>query len=387
MRILTLVHEFPPVGGGGGKVAQDISVGLSARGHDVRVFTCAIRNHAGLERVDGVQVYRLRSGRKQAFRASFWDMLLYNLAAVFKGLVMFRIWKPDILHVHFAVPAGLAGWLLSRLTGVPYVLTTHLGDVPGGVPEKTDGWFRWVAPFTPGIWHQAKQVVAVSQFTRALAETRYGIQIRVIPNGVDTRVYDPGTLAVHQPPRVLFIGRVVQQKNPLQLIRVLAEAKDLNWECVVVGDGPLLPDLRAEVSARGLEGRLRFTGWLTQPEVDDWLKKSDLLFMPSFTEGMPVAGLLALSMGLAMVVSDAGGFTDLVAGQGEKSNGFICPAEDTAAFTNAIRTLLADPNLLLQYRKASRFRAAEFDLARVVEQYEEVLMNDPCGRGKTHEIR
>lgn len=387
MRILTLVHEFPPVGGGGGKVAKDICAGLASRGHDVRVFTCAIRGHQGQEIVDGMQVYRLRAGRKQAFRAGFWDMLLYDLAAVVRGLTMVHRWKPDVIHVHFAVPAGLAGWLLSKLTGIPYVLTTHLGDVPGGVPEKTDGWFRWVAPLTPGIWHKARQVVAVSQFTRALAETRYGIQIRVIPNGVDTSVNNPGPITRHQAPRILFIGRVVQQKNPLQLVCTLAEIKDLNWECVIVGDGPLLAELRSEAVARGLESRMHFTGWLTQPEVDDWLKKSDVLFMPSFTEGMPVAGLLALSMGLAMVVSNAGGFTDLVAGPDEEPNGFICPAEDTAAFAHALRTLLADPDRLLRYRRASRARAAVFDLARVVAQYEEVLNTERPIRGKVDGTR
>jgi len=368
-------------------VAQDICAGLVARGHEVRVLTCAIKGHAGQETIEGIQVYRLPTGRKQAFKAGLWDMLQYDLAAVVHGLRLIRRWKPDVMHIHFAVPAGLAGRLLSLLTGIPYVLTTHLGDVPGGVPDKTDGWFRWIDPFTPGIWRKARQVVAVSQFTRRLAESRYGITIRVIPNGVDTAAYDPGKIQVHTPPRILFIGRVVQQKNPLQLVRALAGVRDLPWECVVVGDGPLMDDLRAEIAARGLENRFQLPGWLSQPEVDAWLKKSDLLFMPSFVEGMPMAGLLALSMGLAMVVSSAGGFTDLVAGEDEQANGYICPALDTASFSTALRALIADPNRLLSYRQVSRARSAAFDLGTVLTQYEEVLRHAVEQREAPHDIR
>ena len=67
-----------------------------------------------------------------------------------------REWKPDLIHVHFAVPAGALAWILRRLTGIPYVLTAHLGDVPGGVPEKTGRWFRWIYPFTPPIWKKSE---------------------------------------------------------------------------------------------------------------------------------------------------------------------------------------------------------------------------------------
>ena len=76
--------------------------------------------------------------------------------------------------------------------GFPIYLTAHLGDVPGGVPEKTDKWFRWVAPFIPPIWNRAKRVAAVSIFTKNLALQRYPVPIQVIPNGVSTNEFDPG---------------------------------------------------------------------------------------------------------------------------------------------------------------------------------------------------
>jgi len=61
------------------------------------------------------------------------------------------------------------------------VLTVHLGDVPKGVPDKTDRWFRWVYPFTPPIWQGAARVTAVSEYTRRLALTYYPVSPQVIP--------------------------------------------------------------------------------------------------------------------------------------------------------------------------------------------------------------
>ena len=169
MKILVLIHEYPPIGGGGGQAAQDICEGLVRRGHEVRVITSHYGNLPVSVEIDGVRVERLLVKRKEAFKAGFRSMLSFIIKAIFEGRKIARRWNPDVLHAHFAVPAGAASFVLSVLTGIPYVLTAHLGDVPGGVPEKTSGWFRWVFPFTPPIWKRAKKVVAVSDFTRRLA--------------------------------------------------------------------------------------------------------------------------------------------------------------------------------------------------------------------------
>ena len=67
----------------------------------------------------------------------------------------------------------------------PYVLTAHLGDVPGGVPEQTDHLYRIVKPFTVPIWRSAAAVTAVAPHVAELAEQAYGIKPRVILNGSD----------------------------------------------------------------------------------------------------------------------------------------------------------------------------------------------------------
>ena len=370
MRILVLVHEYPPVGGGGGRVAQDLCRGLVARGHEVRVLTAHLDGLPERENVEGFEVIRLRSGRKLPFKASLKAMAGYVLASTWAGLRLARSWRPDVIHVHFAVPAGPAALITSRFTGVPYLLTAHLGDVPGGTPEKTGRWFRWNYPFTPPIWKSAGAVVAVSEFTRRLALEHYAVKVQVIPNGVDLRALDPGTIRVGEPPLIVFAGRFMEQKNPLQVVRVLAGLQDLPWRCAMLGDGPLRSEVEAEIDRCGLRDRFILPGWIQPEEVIGWFRKADILFMPSLSEGLPVTGVQALAMGLAIVAGKVGGFVDLVE---EGKNGYLLEPQDETGFRRSLKQLLSDPRRLNDFRRASREYAQQFDLAAVVELYEQIF--------------
>ena len=133
MRILVLIHEFLPIGGGGGRVAQDIAGGLSQKGHEVTILTAHLKGLPKEEILDGgIRLIRVPSLRREAFRASFLSMAAYLFSGFWAGIRLINQNRPDIIHVHFAVPAGGLAWALSRLKKIPYLLTAHLGDVPGG---------------------------------------------------------------------------------------------------------------------------------------------------------------------------------------------------------------------------------------------------------------
>lgn len=216
MRILVLTHEFPPVGGGGGHVAKDLCQGLSELGHEIKILSAGILG--GIHGETGssekeYEIIRVPTLRRDPSRASILAMVSYIINSVFRGFFLCKRWKPEVIHVHFAVPVGPIAWVLSKMTGIPYVLTVHLADIPGGTPDKTDWWFRFIQPFTFPIWKHAKQVSAVSQFTRSLAHNHYQIPIKVIHNGVGIQKFKPGKIAVHNPPRIIFAGRFSPKKS------------------------------------------------------------------------------------------------------------------------------------------------------------------------------
>jgi glycosyltransferase involved in cell wall biosynthesis len=371
MKILVLIHEFPPIGGGGGRVAQDICQVLARQGHEITVLTAHLAGLPKEETVDGIRVLRLSSFRREAFRADLKAMAGYVLSGLWAGYQLIKRWQPELIHVHFAVPAGALAWALSKLTGVPYLMTIHLGDVPGGVPEKTGRWFRWVMPFTHPIWRDAKRVVAVSAFTRQLALEHYRREIEVIPNGVDLTLLRPAGIRVQKVPRIVFAGRLIQQKNPLQIVRTLAALKDLPWDCVIIGDGLLMSDVQHAIVEYGLGERFTLTGWIAPENVLEWFDRSDILFMPSLSEGMSVVGVQALAKGLAMVVSKIGGFVDIV---DDGENGYLVELSDPSRFPAVLRELLSDEARLDRFRRASLKKALRFDRVPIAKRYEQILL-------------
>lgn len=370
MRILVLVHEFPPVGGGGGRVAEDLCSQLAKRGHSVQVLTTHMKGLPFDEQRNGSHIVRFRAARTEHYRASFLSMAVYVLAGLWVGRRLIRSFKPDVIHAHFAVPAGALAWILSRMTGIPYVLTIHLGDVPGGVPEKTDEWFRWIYPLTPAIWRNASEIVAVSEFTRQLASKKYKEKIRVVLNGVDLTTLASSQISLNDPPRIVFAGRFMEQKNPLQFVQTLNELKELPWQAVMIGDGPLMPDVKCAIQDCGLQDRFQLTGWIDPQDVLAWFDKSDILFMPSRSEGLPVVGVQALAKGLAIVASRVGGFVDLV---DEGGNGYLINGADSATFSTSLTNLLSDRDRLRSFRYASLGKAQSFELEQIVQEYENIF--------------
>ena len=376
MKILVLIHEFPPVGGGGGPIARDLSLQWVKAGHQVRVVTARFGDLPYQENIDGLEVIRLDCHRTEAFRAKMKAMIGYITAAVKYCCFECRDFQPDLIHVHFAVPNGPAAMLASTKMKVPYVITAHLGDIPGASPEKTKKWFSYIQPFTPPIWKKAARVVAVSEFSRRMALKSYNVPIDVIPNGIDYEMIRNPQIVRHETPRIAFAGRFVPQKNLLQIVKTLAQVKDLNWQAVLIGDGQDKEMLLDRVKAEGLDGRIEFPGWKTPEEVIDIFHHSDILFMPSLTEGLPVTGIQGMASGLALLLSNAGGNPEIIR---EGSNGFIHDPEDTEGFAKDLRTLLQDPDLLLKMRKKSLEQAASFDIRKTADDYlkviEEVLEN------------
>lgn len=371
MRILVLNYEFPPVGGGGGRACADLCKQLAGRGHELHVLTSRARGLDKEEPRDGYMISRVPTGRRSFFRASFLTMLGYILLGILPGLRLIRRMKPDIIHAHFAVPTGALAWVLSKLTGIPYVLTVHLGDVPGGVPQKTDRWFRIVAPFIPPIWEGASRVVAVSKFTRELAIANYNVPISVIPNGVEIQS-DIAVKPPSRPPILIFAGRFQPQKNLPFLIRALAQIQDLPWTLKLIGEGQERPLIEEAITQEELETRIVFNGWMESGEVEDELLASDILVMPSLSEGLPIVGVQALSKGLAIVANRAGGLEDIVQ---QGVNGRLCPIGNRDCYVEALRWALEDIDRLSAMKLASKEMSNRFDIRRVADEYEELFLS------------
>jgi glycosyltransferase involved in cell wall biosynthesis len=371
MRILTLCYEYPPIGGGGGRVARVVAEGLAVRRHQVRVQTAALGWRSSREVAREVEVCRTASGRRLPDTCTVPEMAGYVATSFWPALRHCLRWKPDVMHAHFAMPTGLLAWALHRLTRVPYVLTAHLGDVPGGVPEQTDRLFRRIGPLARLVWRDAAAATAVSGFVQELAERAYGRPVERIVNGIDLggRPAEDG-LRVNDPPELLFVGRFNRQKNAPLLIDALARLSDQPWNLTMIGDGPDLPETKRRAAQSGIGGRITFSGWQSAEAVSAAMTRADVLCMPSSSEGMPVAAIEALKFGLAIAASDIPGVRDVVS---HGVNGITAAVGNAEAYAAGLKELLGDRERLRAMRRASWRKAAEFDLAAVVTAYDKVL--------------
>ncbi len=371
MKILVLCYEYPPLGGGGGRVAAGVGEALAARGHAVRVQTAALGWRSQREVVRGVEVFRTASGRRLPETCTVREMGQFLATSFLPTLRHIVAWKPAVLHAHFAMPTGLLAWAAHRLTGVPYVLTAHLGDVPGGVPAQTDRLFRIIGPLAGRVWRNAAAATAVSSFVQELAERAYERPVTRILNGIDLRDAPPAPPASVRPQRhLIFVGRFNPQKNAPFLIEALARLMPQNWRMTMIGDGPEMPQVRALLARHDLAGRVALPGWRTGEEVRRTLQDADILCLPSLSEGMPVAAVEALAHGLAIVASDIPGVRDVVE---HGVQGCRVPLGDPGAFARALQPLLESDETLLAMRRASWARARAFGLGAITGEYERVL--------------
>lgn len=372
VRILVLNYEHPPLGGGGGRLAAKVASGLVGRGHQVRILTAGMP-HLPLEAVEeGVEVRRLRALRRREDTCSVPEMGAWVMRAIPAAISEVRRWKPDVIHAHFAVPTGAVAWVVHKVTGVPYVLTAHLGDVPGGVPEQTGNLFCWIKPFTVPLWKGAAATTAVSSFVAGLAHRAYGLEPEIILNGIP--LPPPKEPIAGSEPRILFVGRMSVQKNPVEAIRALALLKDLPWRCEMIGEGPLAQETRDEAVRLGLSDRVVFRGWASSAEVASSMQQSDILLIPSLSEGLPMVAVEALANGLALVGSRIGGLADVACESGQASNARLYDlAEGPEGLAAALKPFLVDRNALMASRKASLGKAAAFDIDHALDAYEALL--------------
>jgi glycosyltransferase involved in cell wall biosynthesis len=281
-----------------------------------------------------------------------------------------REFKPDLIHAHFAVPTGALALPAAILGRVPYVLTVHLGDVPGAIPHQTDHLFNWIQPLVRPIWKQASAIAGVSQFVADLAQRAYGRAVQVIPNGIslNDRPAPPNTSQI--PPQFVFVGRLNSQKNLRFLPPILAAIKDHPWNLTIVGDGDERAALENDFRQADLTERVTFRGWLDRAQVEAAVAASDIFLMPSLVEGLSVAALEALKFGLIILGSDIPALRDCV-DQGK--SGFLLPLTQPALWIETLKILIAEPDRRVLMRRAAWESGSKFDLDLSSQEYENLF--------------
>lgn len=374
MRILALNYEFPPLGGGAGNATAHICRELVRLGCDVVVLTSAYKDLPRKELVDGYTVQRVPVLRRRVDQCSPLEMATFVVSAMAPAVQLARQFKPDILHVYFGVPTGPVGLLVKRMTGIPYLLSLRGGDVPGFLSQSLGNLHRLIAPLNHRVWDNASVIVANSAGLRELAQQSLSRgAVQMVPNGVDLETYAPPALARSDGVfRILFVGRLVEQKGARYILEVLPQVMaqtGAGIEVAVVGSGPEEPALREQARRLGLTDSIRFRGWVARKDMPEQYRSADVFVFPSFEEGMPNVVLEAMASGLPVVTTDIYGNRELVS---DGDNGVLVPPGDAESLCQALVRLAKDLDLRQRMGRRSRERARAFGWEQTARAYLEL---------------
>jgi glycosyltransferase involved in cell wall biosynthesis len=271
----------------------------------------------------------------------------------------------DLVHVHHF---GRAALRIALSAGrPPFIFTTH---DPFSMNRLRTGWKR---RFTDGlVLSRADAVVALSDAEQAFLTGRYGVpagRVAVIPNGIDTRIFDRVEDAGGGDDRLLFVGQLQKFKGLDYLLAAMVAVRAMHPQVklrLVYQTSGLLDRYRALAANLGLNGSVEFAGPKTARELALEYSRAALLVSPSLGECLSTVVLEAMCCGTAVVATDVGGIRE----QLDAQTGVIVPPQNPAALADAICWLLADRATRRAMGEVARRKArAQFSVRKMIDRY------------------
>ena len=207
---------------------------------------------------------------------------------------------PEILYTLTVVP-NIWGRILGRLTRTPVIVSGYRSLYPRQ-KEKY-------------LWPLSDRIICNAEALKRIMIDRYSVdpdRIAVIPNGVDAAALYPEPDKKAEKPVVLFMGRLVEEKDPMCLVKAFALAAEKHPEAVfeIVGNGRLKKEVTAFIEKNSLESRIRLLAGT--PDVRPLLKRAWVFTLASVSEASPNVILEAMAAGLPVAATRVGGIPELV---------------------------------------------------------------------------
>jgi glycosyltransferase involved in cell wall biosynthesis len=361
-RIVNIL-ELRSVRGTGGGPEKTILLGAAqADTSKFRVLVCYIRDRRDTAFHLDDRARRLGVDYVEVIERNSFDHRIFpQLAKIVRSRQI------DLVHAH-EYKTDLVAWLLARRLGVVALSTAH-----GWTGQSARERYVYY-PLDKWLLARYARVVAVSseirqELVRSGADPA---RVTVILNAIDPALFrhDPAKRPVVRQSLGLAdsdvvigaVGRVERQKRFDLLLEAIAPlaATRPNLRVAIVGDGSLLPEIRALAATLGLANRCLFLGH--RQDIADLHHAFDLFVQSSEYEGTPNAVLEAMAMETPLVATDVGGTGELAhAG----IHGILIPSRDVGALRNAVSEALDDPRAARARAEAAR-RRIETDLSFAV---------------------
>lgn len=280
--------------------------------------------------------------------------------------------KIGVIHAHVSYPGGYIASLLSQESGVPYVLTEHMGPFP--FPK----FMRDNQPLPEIVqaFSRAAAAIAVSpSLSQRVASFGYPAP-RVIPNMVDERLFAPGQPCSTKMVFFTLCG-ISEQKGIDHLLDAIAlwNPPADRFEFRIGGDGPQRAAYQVKAHALGLDDRVRWLGHVSRAQAPALFTDCHIYVMPSRHETFGMVYAEAIASGKPIIATRCGGPESIV----NTTNGVLVDVGDVAGLSQAMQTMAVrwadyDPQAIRQDFEQRFARAAVVRQLRAL--YLEVLKKD-----------
>jgi teichuronic acid biosynthesis glycosyltransferase TuaC len=249
--------------------------------------------------------------------------------------------EATLLHGHTLIPDGDCVRRLGVKLGLPYVVTVHGSDL-------TIYPFRDRRTFLASkrAMDDAAEVIFVSRYLAEFAMSHFATdprKVTVIGNGFDPEVFYQDESPHGNLLRFLYVGDLKREKGLLDLVLAIQQFKTHEPELfsradfTLVGEGGDRASVEAAIASAHLEEAVHLLGEVPHREVADYMRASEFLVLPSWSEGLPTVIAEALACGLPVVATTVGGIPEIVS----ETNGCLVapkrPSELARALAQAAR--------------------------------------------------
>lgn len=373
MNILMMTNTYLPHVGGVARSIDRFSRRFRSLGHHVKIVAPEFDGMPASE-PDVIRVPAVRHFNRTDFSVA--------LPVPYKLESRLQAFKPDVVHSHHPFLVGGTALRVAHTHDLPLVFTHHTRyeDYTHYMPGDSDLMKRFVKNLATNYANMCDQVFAPSESVASLLRKR-GVTtpIDVVPTGVEVDLFADGdgvgfrqSLGISADDFVVgHLGRLSEEKNIPFLIDAISQfmktgRRDRQTHCLIIGSGPLKPEIESRFASAGLTDRLHFAGVLGEDRLADAYHAMDVFAFASTTETQGMVLTEAMASGIPVVAVDAPGVREAV---DEQRNGYLLNSMDVNAFADALGKV-ADADEL-EYERLSRGAsqtASEFSMEKTADK-------------------
>lgn len=360
-----------PTFGGSGVVATELGLELARRGHEIHFITYSQPVRLALLNAN-VHYHEVNVPEYPLFHYQ-----PYELALSSKLVDMVKLYKIELLHVHYAIPHAYAGYMAKQILKdegikIPMVTTLHGTDI------TLVGNHPFYKPAVTFSINKSDVVTSVSQSLKEETLKLFDIkkEIVVIPNFIelDNNKKDAdipcyrSVLAKKEERVITHISNFRKVKRIPDVIKIFYKIqKEIPAKLLMVGDGPEKERAEKLCNELGISDKVIFFG--NSNEIDRILSYSDLFLLPSETESFGLAALEAMAWGVPVISSNSGGLPEV---NFDGISGYLSDVGNIDEMASNALKILKDDTNLNQFKQNALETAKQFDIKKILPLYEEL---------------